>query len=314
VPTAAQFAAAAAAVRAQPGTARDNVEYTAPVKVVGVSSDVNATVYDGASSWMGYGLIAGHWYDAPGQIDVNTRFLADTGLAVGDPVTINPGSTAGSGAGPVTVRIAGEIFNPSDNPRVFAAAQTLPGLAVAGNFQQWNIGLKPGTNAAAYTQALSARLGSGSPFSAGGPDGGQFYAVAIGLIGTLSLMVALAAALGVLNTVLMTTRDRVRDLGIFKSLGMRPGQVLVMVTCWVIGPAVLAGAVAAPAAVVLNTATLHAMAATAHTGVPASFTDVFPVPRLALLSLAALVIAVLGALLPATWAARALPATALRAE
>jgi putative ABC transport system permease protein len=56
------------------------------------------------------------------------------------------------------------------------------------------------------------------------------------------------------------------------------------------------------------------MAATSHTGVPASFTDVFPVSRLALLSLAALAIAVIGALLPATWAARTRPATALRAE
>jgi putative ABC transport system permease protein len=41
---------------------------------------------------------------------------------------------------------------------------------------------------------------------------------------------------------------------------------------------------------------------------------VFPVSRLALLSLAALAIAVIGALLPATWAARTRPATALRAE
>ena len=41
------------------------------------------------------------------------------------------------------------------------------------------------------------------------------------------------------------------------------------------------------------------MAATAHTGIPASFTDVFPPARLALLSLAALVIAVAGAMLPA---------------
>ena len=39
------------------------------------------------------------------------------------------------------------------------------------------------------------------------------------------MMVAVAAGLGVLNTVLMTTRDRVHDLGMFKSLGMRPGQV-----------------------------------------------------------------------------------------
>jgi putative ABC transport system permease protein len=82
----------------------------------------------------------------------------------------------------------------------------------------------------------------------------------------------------------------------------------------VAGPALIAGAIAAPAAVLLNNATLRAMAATAHTGIPASFTNVFPVPRLALLSLAALAIAVTGALLPATWAARARPATALHAE
>src|SRR5215472_17872352 len=126
-------------------------------------------------------------------------------------------------------------------------------------------------------------------------------------------MVAIAAGLGVLNTVLMTTRDRVHDLGVFRALGMRPGQTLTMVTCWIFGPAVLAAAVAAPAAVALNTATVHAMAGTAHTGVPASFTEVFGPARLALLSAAALVIAVAGALFPASWAASARPAVALRA-
>jgi putative ABC transport system permease protein len=48
--------------------------------------------------------------------------------------------------------------------------------------------------------------------------------------------------------------------------------------------------------------------------VPASFTQVFDPARLALLSAAALVIAVAGALLPASWAASARPAVALRAE
>jgi putative ABC transport system permease protein len=263
---------------------------------------------------MGYALISGHWYDAPGEVDVNTRFLTDSGLAVGDTVTIYPQGVSAA-AKPVTVRIAGEVFAPSSQPRLYAAAQTLPGVATADDFWQWNIGLKPGTTVAAYSQAVNARLGNGNPFMAGPTgDNGKFYDVAIDLIGLLSLMVAVAAGLGVLNTVLMTTRDRVHDLGIFKALGMRPGQVVIMVICWVVGPAVLAGAVAAPAAVALNTATVHAMAATAHTGIPASFTNVFPVPRLALLSLAALAIAVIGALLPATWAARARPATALRAE
>jgi putative ABC transport system permease protein len=95
---------------------------------------------------------------------------------------------------------------------------------------------------------------------------------------------------------------------------MRPGQLVVMVICWIVAPAIVAGAIAAPAAIALNTATLHAMGSTAGTGIPASFTAVFPAVRLALLSLAALGIAVLGALLPATWAARARAATALRAE
>jgi putative ABC transport system permease protein len=56
------------------------------------------------------------------------------------------------------------------------------------------------------------------------------------------------------------------------------------------------------------------MAGTAHTGIPASFTQVFPPSRLALLSLAAVAIAAAGALLPASWAARARPAVALHAE
>jgi putative ABC transport system permease protein len=313
VPPAAQFAATAAALNAQPGTAHSNEEFGTQVKVVGFSQGVQANVFDGPSSWMGYALISGHWYQAPGEVDVNTTFLTDSGLAVGDTATVYPG-TVSAATKPVTVRIAGEIFDPANEPRVYAAARTLPGTAASENFWQWNIGLRPGTTAAAYSRALNARLGSGSPFMAVPPGGGQFYAVAIGLIGLLSLMVAVAAGLGVLNTVLMTTRDRVHDLGIFKALGMRPGQVVIMVICWIAGPAVIAGAIAAPAAVALNTATVHAMAATAHTGIPASFTSVFPVSRLALLSLAALAIAVIGALPPAAWAARTRPATALRAE
>jgi putative ABC transport system permease protein len=311
-PSAAQFAAATSAMNAQPGIAHRSAEYDAQVQVVGVSQNLNAMAFAGPSSWMGYALISGHWYDAPGEVDVNTVFLTQSGLSVGDTATVYTG-TVTAAAKPVTVRIAGEIFYPSSEPRIFASAQTLPGTAVAGNFWQWNVGLRPGASAAAYIQGVNARLGS-SPFQAQSPGGGQFYAIASSLIGLLSLMVAVGAGLGVLNTVLMTTRDRVHDIGIFKSLGMRPGQVVVMVICWVVGPAAIAGAIAAPAAVALNTATLHAMAATAHTGVPASFSNVFPVLRLALLSLAALAIGVLGALLPATWAARARPATALRAE
>ena len=297
-----------AALRAQPGTLHDVAVYGEQVKVPGVAQNVNAQAFGGDAAWTGFGIIAGHWYGAPGEVDVNTSFLTQSGLAVGDTATVT------IGAHPVTVRIAGEVFQPSHEARLFGSAQTLPGVATTANLQEYYVGLRPGTSAAAYTQAVNAALGPGSPWGATGPDSGPFYQIAIGLIGLLALMVAVAAGLGVLNTVLMTTRDRVHDLGIFKALGMRPGQMLTMVTCWIAGPAVIAAVIAAPAAVVLNSATLRAMAATAHTGIPASFTQVFPPSRLALLSLAALAIAAAGALLPAGWAARARPAAALRAE
>ena len=283
--------------------------YTNQVKASGVAQNVQAWAFGGDASWTGYGLIAGRWYDAPGEVDVNTSFLNLSGLAVGDTATVNTGTAQ------VTVRIAGEVFQPDRQPRIYAGAQTLPGIATGRSLGQWDVGLRPGTSPSAYIRHMNNVLtAERNPWGAMAADSGNFYPIAIALIGLLSLMVAVAAGLGVLNTVLMTTRDRVHDLGIFKALGMRPGQMLTMVTCWIAGPAVLAAVIAAPAAVVLNTATIHAMAGTAHTGVPASFTDVFPPARLALLSLAALAIAVAGALLPASWAARARPATALRAE
>ncbi|HEV2260615.1 MAG TPA: ABC transporter permease, partial [Streptosporangiaceae bacterium] len=308
-PDAAQDAAVTAALRAQPGTAHQTTVYQNGVKMPGLPGNVNAWAFGSDSSWLGYGVIAGRWSDAPGQVDVNTAFLTASGLSVGDTATIDTGTAQ------VTVRIAGEVFYPDSTPTVFGSTRTLPGLATPENLSQWDVGLRPGTSTDEYVQAMDNALGGRSPWGATTQkDGGKFYSIAIGLIGTLSLMVGIAAGLGVLNTVLMTTRDRVRDLGIFKALGMRPGQVLTMVVCWIAVPAVIAGAIAAPAAEALNSATVRAMAATAHTGVPASFTQVFPVSRLALLALAALVIAAAGALGPASWAARARPVVALRTE
>lgn len=308
-PTAAQDAAVTTVLRAYPGTAHQTEVYQNQVKVPGVAGSVNAWAFGGDSSWIGYGVIAGHWYNAPGQVDVNTAFLTASGLAVGDTATVDTGTAQ------VTVHIVGEVFHPSSNPALYGSTQTLPGLGTAANVDQWDVALQPGTSTSEYVRAVNSALGRNSPWGATTQhEGGQFYTVAVGLIGLLALMVAVAAGLGVLNTVLMTTRDRVHDLGIFKALGMRPDQILTMVMCWVAGPAVVAAAIAAPVAVVLNTATVRAMASTAHTGIPASITQVFPPSRLALLSLAALAIAVIGALAPASWAARARPAVALRTE
>ncbi len=309
MPTAAQNAAVPAALRAQPGTRHEVTLYRNGVKVPGIAGTVNAAAFGGDASWTGYAIIAGRWYDAPGEVDVNTAFLDQSGLAVGDTATVNTGTAQ------VAVRVAGEVFDPDSQARMYGSTQTLPGVASPANVEEYDVALRPGVSADSYVNAVNGALGGGNPWQATSQqDGEKFYTIAGGLVSLLALMVAVAAGLGVLNTVLMTTRDRVHDLGVFKALGMRPGQVMTMVVCWIAGPAVVAAAVAAPVAVALNTATVRAMAGTAHTGIPASFTQVFPPSRLALLSLAAVAIAVAGALLPASWAARARPAVALHTE
>ena len=43
------------------------------------------------------------------------------------------------------------------------------------------------------------------------------------LITTLTLLLCAVAALGVLNTVVLNTRERVHDIGVLKAIGMTPG-------------------------------------------------------------------------------------------
>ena len=139
--------------------------------------------------------------------------------------------------------------------------------------------------------------------------------IVLGLIGTLTLLLAVVAGLGVLNTVVLQTRERVHDLGVFKAVGMTPRQVIAMVLCWVAGSRPgWPGVIAVPAGIGLQRYLMPVVAAAAGTGLPASYLNVYRGGELVALALAGMVIAVAGALLPAAWAAGAGTASALRAE
>ena len=72
--------------------------------------------------------------------------------------------------------------------------------------------------------------------------------------------------------------------------------------------------IAVPASVIVHSSVVRAIAGARGTGLPASYLTVYRPAELALLALAGLVIAVAGAPLRASWAARARTASALRAE
>ena len=303
-----QERAVVAALRAQPGTLHYAAEADDDINVTGVSDRLSLTGFGGDASWTGYAMIAGHWYSGSGEADVNTAFLTQTGAKVGDTYTLT------SGTRHLTVKIAGEVFDPrGGRPEIIASTPTLaaldPGLAP----NQYDVALKPGTNAQAYAYTVGTALGRDYDVSTNGSSSTQFFAI-IGLIATLTLLLIAVAGLGVLNTVVLQTRERVHDLGVFKAIGMTPRQTIAMVVCSVAGIGLVAGLIAVPAGMALHHYVLPVMGNAAQTAVPPSVLSVYQPAELALLALSGLVIAVAGALLPAGWAARTRTAFALRAE
>ena len=297
-----------AALRAQPGTLHFVAEAGQPVSVAGLTEQATITAFRGSADWTGYDMIAGHWYTGPGQVDVPARFLTVTGEAVGDNVTIV------SGGRQVTARIVGEVFSTQDDGlQLITDWKTLQAVAPAATPGLYDVGLRPGTDEAAYIQGLSGRLGSAYAVVPN-QRSPEVVKLMVALIATLTLLLAIVAGLGVLNTVVLHIRERVHDIGVFKAVGMTPRQTIAMVVCWVAGTGLVAGLIAVPAGMLLHRVVLPAMANAADVGVPANLLNVYQPAELAGLALAGLAIAVAGALLPATWAAAARTATALHAE
>jgi len=303
-----QESAVQAALRAQPGTLHYVAESDDDVAALGLSDRLSLIGFGGDASWTGYALISGHWYSGAGQADVNTAFLTDTGAKVGDTYTVTSGSRH------LTIHIAGEIFDPGGGrPEIIASQSTLAALDPGLSPGQYDVALTPGTDAQAYANALNAKLGQFYQATVNGSSSSQFFAI-IGLVATLTLLLTAVAGLGVLNTVVLQTRERVHDLGVFKAIGMTPRQTIAMVVCSVAGIGLVAGLIAIPAGIALHHYVLPVMAHAAQTDVPPSVLNVFQPWELVLLGLSGLIIAVAGALGPAGWAARTRTAFALRAE
>jgi putative ABC transport system permease protein len=269
---------------------------------------LNLMSYRGDSSSLGYPVISGHWSSAPGEVDVNSGFLTEMGLRVGDRFTMTVRGR------PVPVRIASQFYFPN-GPTLITSWRTLGGTAAGVRATNYTIELRPGTNRRAYLAALRKALGpsfgAGFPDAGGGPGGADS---SIALVRQLTELIAVLAGLGVLTSVLMLTRERVHDLGVFKALGMTPRQTVTMVVCWVIAPAIAAAAIAIPVAIYLHALTVESIGAITGTGVPRYAITVYRPTELLVVSASGLAIAAIGALLPATWAAASRTTTALHAE
>ncbi|MEU9266765.1 ABC transporter permease [Streptomyces sp. NPDC048251] len=300
----------AAALRAQQGTGRFYGTTQAEVSASGITGATTVVAYQGDASWVGPPMVSGDWLDGPGQAVVTTRFLKAAGIRVGDTVTLTEQGRH------VTVRIVGEaFFTEGEGMELLTPTSTLTALGLDATPGQYNVETEPGTDLTRYLTALNDRLDPLGAVALANTDDESSVIVAMdALIGTLTLMLVVVAGLGVLNTVVLDTRDRVHDLGVLKALGMAPRQTVTMVVTSVAGIGLVAGAVAVPVGVALHHYVTPLMGDAVGMTLPPSHVAVYDAPELALLALGGLVIAVAGALLPAGWAARTRTATALRTE
>jgi putative ABC transport system permease protein len=291
-----------AAIEARDGTRAAYGIGQAPGSVAGFADPLSVNALTGDGSWDGFEMVSGRWFTAPGEAVAGAPFLKAAGARVGDTVTVQ---VAGR---PVALRVVGEVFETGTG--VFTSAATVPGLS-PGEFR---IALTDGTDAGSYAEALTGVLPAGWTAHPNGGEVDPLLVIVQGLTATLTLLLIAVAALGVLNMLILDLRDRVHDLGVHKALGMTPRQTIVMVVASVAGIGVAGGLLGVPVGVVMQRLVVPAMAASGGLHVPETLLDVYGPVLLIVLALGGPATALLGALLPAGWAARTRTAVALRTE
>jgi putative ABC transport system permease protein len=298
---------ATALIASQPGTARFVAVGHADVNVAGAGHPVAVYAYRGDASWIGYQLIHGRWFSATSEAVAPTAFFTRTGRHIGDSISASLyGQT-------VTIKLVGEIFDQQgDNILLRTAIETLPGRTAVWNYE---IQLRPGSDPSSYAAAIeSAGPGLSARINRENGVDTAFLLINSVLAG-LAIVLTLIAVSGVFNTVVLNTREKTRDIAILKAIGMTPRQVVAMVLASMAVLGVLGAVAGIPAGIALHRNILIVMGQIAtSTGIPARFFQVFGTNLLVFTAAAGIAIAMLGAMLPAQWAARSRVTEVLQAE
>ncbi|GIM90867.1 ABC transporter permease [Paractinoplanes toevensis] len=292
-----------ALLRGLPGTVHVTADLSMPVSAAGHVEPLNVDFLRGDADTLGYQdqLVEGRWRSAPGEVVASSAALHHLGLAVGDtlslsydgrhePVTI-VGKTMEGGLGD------GDLF--ADWSLFTALA---PGHRVVNNeVMYW---IRVSGDPGAYLSAVRAADPGLSAWAAGSGLSNSFTLSVLAISVVFAGMIGIVAALSVFNTVLLNVRERRRDLGMLKSIGMTPRQVVAMTVTSMAVLGVVAGVAGIPAGIGAHRLILPMAGAAAEIDLPARMFHVWNPGGLALVVLAGVAIAVLGALLPARRAAR----------
>ena len=296
-------------LNAQPETARVVAVAGQNVAVPGVTDPVNTRLFRGDSSRIGYMVIAGRWFSAPGEVLAPAALLRDARLKIGDTFT---GVASGQ---PLQLHVVGEIYDISNlGHSLFMDLATMTSVTPAVEPFQYDVTLAPGADLASYVRRVAATQ----------PDLIDVHAsdtsiiTPVKIIDLVLLILAAVLALigvgGVFNTLLLNTRERIRDTATLKALGMSPRQVIAMVAASAALLALVGGLMAMPAGLALHHVLNDVISSSAGNDTPPGAYAVFNPVELVLIPLLGVAVAVVAALIPGRWAARTSVVEVLHAE
>ncbi|MEU6707612.1 ABC transporter permease [Streptomyces wuyuanensis] len=250
-------------------------------------------------------IVEGRTFESPDEVVAASQFLDERGMKVGDRLTLTWGDRKRS------VTIVGAMLG-GNRDLLEAGWETLGGLAPEQKATQYWVQLTADGDAGAYNAAVRKADPGLRPQALSTTDAN--VVAIVGSASVIALLLAVVAALGVFNTVLLDAHERRRDLGVLKSIGMTPRQVTVMMTASMAALGAVGAAVGVPLGLGAHRLVVPAMTEAAGLRAPSFLMDVWHTPVIVLLGLSGVVIAIGGALVPARSAGRLTVAQALHNE
>ena len=282
------------------------------ITVPGIADPAYSVVLRGDSAPLGYLVTGGRWINGPGEVVAPPGLLHDAHLKVGDTFT---GTFHGAA---LNLRVVGVLYDFISGPgghELILDWSTITAAAPDLSPSSYLVTLKPGSNVDAYVKRLSAAQADLLDVHANGTGDTAFLASIAGVMFAIAAVIVLIAVAGIFNTLMLNTRERVRDTATLKALGMSPRQVIVTVAASA-GFLALAGAVLAVPAGIWLSRELFDLIISGVGGIvtPPSAYRVFEPWQLILTPLGGVIVAVVAAMIPARWAARTNVVEVLHAE
>jgi putative ABC transport system permease protein len=292
-------------VRGERGVDRATTIAEFPAALPGGGGVVGRAVGPGFQQFA-YAVPDGRMFARPGEAIAGRGFYDSHHLKIGDTVTLRVNGT------PVRVHLVGRHVEPDSDGNVLILSRSSLPPAAARRIDTGDViaGFAPGTDGAAVQRDVERRSGFKVAGELVSDEVRQERADVRPIVYGSSALLVIVALVNLLTTLLLVTRERRREFGILKSVGLTPRGILGVVNSGAATLGLIAIVVGIPAGIVIFRTLMAAMS-------PSEGTDIVGTPgpfALALVVPLVLVVTAAASSLPARRAAATRAAEVLRAE